>query len=466
MRSTGRFGRSGLARALVAVAGLGAALVVAVPEADAQAPAGTIVHDQAELATAFANGGTARITLAADITVSCAAAGGIGTATRTVGSDVTVDGAGHRLLQTCPDSRLLSFDSPSTGRVTLTLTRLRLSGATNPSAFGAAVYVHGSLRADELTVTGNTSGVYGAVAAFADARVQRSTFRDNRGGALTAYSGAVTVTDSKFARNTGFGLLAPNGPRVVLRRSTFEANAGAVVGHYGVDAYDSTFRNNDKSASGGAISADNEAGVVRVVRSTFAGNRAFNGGAILAGNRIEAADSTFTGNTARHDGGALALMTGNPYVAKARVRLAHVTMTANSSAVGAQISSAHDRYDLASFGSVLDAPNGGVNCTLADATAASAYNLTDDPSCGFGGATNRSDITAFGLGPLAGNGGYTPTRAPRAGSVVVDVIPAAACRPGLTSDQRGVARPQGAGCDAGSVERRRSGSNAPAAARL
>ncbi len=54
------------------------------------------------------------------------------------------------------------------------------------------------------------------------------------------------------------------------------------------------------------------------------------------------------------------------------------------------------------------------------------------------------------LRPFAANGGATLTHALNAGSPALDAANPAHCP---AADQRGVARPQGAGCDAGSVER-------------
>jgi len=50
---------------------------------------------------------------------------------------------------------------------------------------------------------------------------------------------------------------------------------------------------------------------------------------------------------------------------------------------------------------------------------------------------------------LANNGGPTFTHALEAGSPAIDAANGAVCP---AADQRGVARPQGAGCDIGSVE--------------
>lgn len=67
------------------------------------------------------------------------------------------------------------------------------------------------------------------------------------------------------------------------------------------------------------------------------------------------------------------------------------------------------------------------------------------------------DIAASGvdLGPLTDNGGPTRTRLPGAGSTAIDAIAVDTpelCDGGLTTDQRGVPRPQGTACDAGAVE--------------
>ena len=57
---------------------------------------------------------------------------------------------------------------------------------------------------------------------------------------------------------------------------------------------------------------------------------------------------------------------------------------------------------------------------------------------------------------LVANGGLTPTQLPQSTSPLLDAIPMAACQTGPAAgvgvDQRGVTRPQGPGCDIGSVE--------------
>ena len=76
------------------------------------------------------------------------------------------------------------------------------------------------------------------------------------------------------------------------------------------------------------------------------------------------------------------------------------------------------------------------------------YNLSDDASCNL---TQPTDITNTDplLGPLADNGGATLTHVLLPGSPAIDSGDDVACP---ASDQRGVSRPQGAGCDRGAVE--------------
>ena len=77
------------------------------------------------------------------------------------------------------------------------------------------------------------------------------------------------------------------------------------------------------------------------------------------------------------------------------------------------------------------------------------HNLASDASCAFAGAGDLNS-TDPSLGPLQNNGGETETHALLAGSPAIDAVPLAFCT--LPTDQRGVARPQGTGCDMGAFE--------------
>ena len=83
------------------------------------------------------------------------------------------------------------------------------------------------------------------------------------------------------------------------------------------------------------------------------------------------------------------------------------------------------------------------------------HNIASDASCSLTGPGDLNNTNPM-LGPLANNGGPTPTHLPLSGSPAIDAIPVGACTDvsgnPVASDQRGVSRPQGAGCDVGSVD--------------
>jgi len=104
------------------------------------------------------------------------------------------------------------------------------------------------------------------------------------------------------------------------------------------------------------------------------------------------------------------------------------------------------------------------------------YNLDSDGTCGFSHPTDLSGVDPM-LGPLQDNGGPTPTHALLPGSPAINAIPVEDCTydddgdPGtpevpLTTDQRGVRRPQGGRCDIGAYERQRCGLGAELAVLL
>jgi CSLREA domain-containing protein len=72
-------------------------------------------------------------------------------------------------------------------------------------------------------------------------------------------------------------------------------------------------------------------------------------------------------------------------------------------------------------------------------------SFADDASCGFG----AGDSAVIKLSSLALHGGHTPTRVPLAGSAGID---AGTTLVSPATDQRGIARPTGSGTDAGAVE--------------
>jgi predicted outer membrane repeat protein len=240
-----------------------------------------------------------------------------------------------------------------------------------------------------------------------------------------------------------------------LSNSTISGNtSGHGGGGIRIDSGDlaldrSSVSDNTSGDSAGGIY---NAGKLTITNSTVSGNTAAAsqyGGGIFTANVLIVTNSTISGNTAGHGGGIY----GN-----AVVTITSSTISGNTAGEGGAIYS---------DGTVT------FSNTLADGDCArthpflSAGGNIESPgdTCGLDHPTDQVAVTpeALNLGPLEPNGGPTLTQLPIAGSPAIDAIPSADCvydddgDPGtpevpLAKDQRGVARPQGAGCDIGAVE--------------
>jgi hypothetical protein len=156
--------------------------------------------------------------------------------------------------------------------------------------------------------------------------------------------------------------------------------------------HNSTFSNNSANGGGGIAFLSTEEGTGTVHNSTFSGNSTFGtGGGIW-------------------NGGTLTLVN---------------TILANSTSGG-------DCFN--DDGSTL-IPKG--------------VNLVQDGSCGASADPAHFRTGDPLLGPLANNGGPTQTHALLVGSPAIDAAEDSLCP---ATDQRGVARPQGAKCDIGAFE--------------
>jgi hypothetical protein len=253
---------------------------------------------------------------------------------------------------------------------------------------------------------------------------------NGRGGGFFA-EGPLTIVDSRITGNhasTGGGL-GSNG-LVTLVRSSVDANSSGQGGAGGIWAgpaspgvvlTDSTVSNN----VGGGVSSFNTSASVRVVNSTVSGNtQALFGAGIFSAGSTVLVYATVVGNQANQ-------------------AFANI-----------------DSLAVESFASVVAggaSPPPNSNCVIhPEATTSHGYNFSDDDTCSFTDPTDRQNAGDPILGQLGDNGGPTPTMLPGQGSPLIDSIPVNACRSDgaadVTTDQRGVRRSQGDGCDVGSVE--------------
>lgn len=241
--------------------------------------------------------------------------------------------------------------------------------------------------------------------------------------------GLVSLTNSGVHNGVGGTGAAINAEHILLTDSTLSGNHsddfGGAVNTFDITLVRSTVSGNDSEGRAGGIAAAE----VTLINSTVSGN--------LANGSAE-------GPKGAGSGGGLYAFT---------VNLVYSTVDGNGAANGGNI---YAETAINSFGSVVAEPLSSVNCVGGGTTTSNGYNFSDDASCNFAGTGDRQSAGSPGLGPLRPNGGPTETLLPQAGSPLLDGVPSASCQAdgaaGVTTDQRGVSRPQGSGCDIGAVE--------------
>lgn len=189
-----------------------------------------------------------------------------------------------------------------------------------------------------------------------------------------------------------------------------------------------TVSSNISTGDGGGI--QNAVGIVTLMNVTVSGNTASNrGGGIY---------NTYTGGT---------------------VTLTNVTVSANSAASGGGIWNGTRSFPAALINlsnSIVANQTSGADCIndIGGIITSLGYNLDSDGSCNLTATGDLPNATPV-LAPLALNApGTTQTQALLAGSPAIDRIPVGTngCGTTITTDQRGVKRPQGTACDIGAYE--------------
>ncbi len=224
--------------------------------------------------------------------------------------------------------------------------------------------------------------------------------------------------------------------RMVVTQNTSDASgigaAGGIVNSANLTISNSTLHANTVTNAGpaGSGGAMVNAGDLVVVNATFTDNHVTgsgpgDGGAVLVFGPTTVIGSTIAGNSAANGAGGIAGF---------GVGMANSILAQNTASPSPDCGS-----ELESQGyNILGDPTG---CTV---TAAAGDQV----------GTGASPLNPL-LGPLAGNGGPTPTLALTAASPARDAgspTPPPDLIPCATTDQRGVARPSGARCDIGAFE--------------
>ena len=479
------------------------ALVVAAPAPALGQAAPARVDTESELRTAWADPLQTEIELTDDIFLRACQTGG---PVRESQRPMTLDGNGHTIRQTCFEKRLLRQDG--TGFLLIKDVTLTRGGNDGP---GAAVTTRGEIVLKDSKVMENLSeepggGIFSQRRATIIRSVITGNLANDDGGGVYARRGGIQVFDSIVSNNLvdgSGGALGSTGDILVVRSrvdgNTTDGDGGAIYTDEDGDVtvIDSTVDGNDADGPGGAIftlegdvtivnstlngnRADDRGGAisgeadVTVINSTIARNAAVAhvGGGIWARSDLFVANSTISNNYAEGEGGGV--------VAAGTVGLVNSTVLDNIASVAANVGAG---ARLEAFGSIIGpadtSPTGGqvqpteTNCRVSASTSF-GYNFVSDDSCGLSG---QGDAVGSGdpmLEALADNGGRGETRLPTPGSPVLDRIPVGQCaftpfgydlegeqhlaRFGIdplapiTTDQRGVIRPQDLGCDVGAVE--------------
>jgi len=213
----------------------------------------------------------------------------------------------------------------------------------------------------------------------------------------------------------------------------------------------SIIRDNSAVRGGGIFSNS----ALTIMNSTISGNQAFSSqthytsaGAIENYGPASFSNSTISGNSALYVAGGI-----NNHNT---INLANVTLALNDSAY-APANLGNDSSATVNLRNSIIAYSGGesgaANCSASGTWNSTGYNVSDDNSCHL---TTTGDLNNVDprLGPLVGNGGFTPTHGLLFGS------PAKDHRPGfcllfnggtVTGDQRGFNRSDGY-CDTGAFE--------------
>jgi uncharacterized repeat protein (TIGR01451 family)/CSLREA domain-containing protein len=355
----------------------------------------------------------------------------------TITDDVTINGPGSSTLIVNANGQDYVL---SVGAVRATIAGLTLTGAS----FEGGLVNAGTLTVENSTIDGNSQS---AGYSF--------------GGGISNESGTLTVQNSTISNNrsrdslfNGFGFgggITNNGGTTSLAQSVVSGNSarfgGGIVNRGTLTVETTTISGNSSSNDSGGIRNE---GTGAIERSTISGNGAgvdFGGG-ITNGGTLTLENTTISGNTVLSSGSGGGIWSGQSAI----LTVVSSTISGNSALIAGGI----DNYagTVTAKNTILAANTGASpNCVF---VSDGGYNLDDGSSCNFSTANNSLSNTDPLLDPagLKDNGGPTQTIAVEPGSPAIDAIPVAANRCGttITTDQRGVPRPQGSGCDIGAFE--------------
>jgi hypothetical protein len=345
---------------------------------------------------------------------------------------VGVDGSGTVFTQT--GDSVIAYNVASSGggayvrqhgHVTLVGGRVISNTATHSG--GGMSVSQGSVTWLDGQVAGNTAGFYGGGMYLSQGTVAMdggqivSNTAGRRGG------GMYIVSDSAFTQ-TGASLIAHNA---ISDTGTDGYGGGIYFGGGRATLEGGQIVSNTAVRYGGGVYIGS--GDVTLHRGQILSNTALLGGGLYNnGGTLTLLNTTVSGNTATTDYGGLCNNSGTSILTFSTV----ASNTAASQVGGIRAASA------VLVQNSLVAHNAPINCS--GTFTSTGHNLDSGTSCGFSATSDITD-TAPLIGPLDGDGAHPLLE----GSPAIDK---GLCLPGVTTDQRGAARPQGSACDIGAYE--------------
>ena len=314
----------------------------------------------------------------------------------------------------------------------------------------AAINSTGEVEVDNCTISSNAGN--GIEVSLDRLKVTNSTITDNDGhgilGGFPVFSDdnggiSMIVSDSTISSNRVGGISAIEGS-LKLFNSTITNNSGAAVRvskSGNAEINESTLSNNNRGIDFSGVHEDPDTGgataSLTVTNTTISGNAGEdNGGGILVENilsfegpvemSVTLTNTTITNNSATEGGGILAMPDPDG---------ATTTVTVNNSII---------------VGNGADA-----STDVAGNFISNGFNIIGDigTSSGFESDIIEADVNTILDTTLSDNSGPTKTHLLVTDSPAIDAADAEC----PDADQRGVPRPQGAGCDVGAVELERVG---------
>ena len=294
-----------------------------------------------------------------------------------------------------------------------------------------------------------------------------TTMHDIGGGGVLIEPGtSLIMNNSRVTSNFVNGYVTHGGGiynhgtatlnNVMIDGNTAETGGGIENWDTGTATLSNVTLDGNTAAYGGGIE---NLGTVNATNVTLDGNSTDplygeGGGGIKNFGILILTNSTVSGNTAGMGGGIYNIFgTGT---------LVNVTLAGNSAITGGGLyHNANTGSDHLTVENTIGSSAQGANCYVDPGSAtqitSSGYNLSSDATCApylnQSGDLNNTDPK---LGPLANNGGPTPTHALLPGSPAINRIPLITngCGTTITTDQRGFPRPwpTGGRCDIGAFE--------------